>query len=72
MVVRSRQGSAGCDESRILAYLGSMERKQAKAEKPKNADLRSDGWERFERAIDAAVKAGPQHKAKKKPQRKGR
>ncbi|MGI8524873.1 MAG: hypothetical protein ACR2K5_01630 [Pseudolabrys sp.] len=51
-----------------MIYLAEMEIKQAKAEKPKTADLRPDGWERFERAIDAAVKLGPKHK--KKPRRK--
>jgi hypothetical protein len=25
-------------------------------------ELRSDGWERFERAIGAAVKSGPKHR----------
>jgi hypothetical protein len=28
-------------------------------------DLRPDGWQRFERAIGAAVKAGPKHKIKR-------
>jgi len=39
---------------------------------PKGADLRPDGWQRFERAIDAAVKAGPKHKTAKKTQRRKR
>jgi hypothetical protein len=26
-------------------------------------ELRPDGWERFERAIGAAVKSGPKHRA---------
>jgi hypothetical protein len=30
-------------------------------EKPK-IELRPDGWGRFERAVDAAVKSGPKHK----------
>lgn len=28
-------------------------------------ELRPDGWERFERAIDAAVESGPKHRAMK-------
>jgi hypothetical protein len=28
-------------------------------------ELRPDGWERFEHAVDAAVKGGPKHKAAK-------
>ncbi len=37
-------------------------------------DLHSDGWDRFERAVDAAVKSGPKHKAGSapKPARKPR
>jgi hypothetical protein len=35
-----------------------------------------DAWERFERAVDAAVKSGPKHritpKAKERPASKGR
>jgi hypothetical protein len=27
--------------------------------------LRPDGWERFERAVDAAVKSGPKHRTSK-------
>ena len=27
-------------------------------------ELHSDGWGRFERAVDAAVKSGPKHRAK--------
>jgi hypothetical protein len=32
---------------------------QEGAEPPRAADLRPDGWERFEQAVDAAVRAGP-------------
>jgi hypothetical protein len=44
---------------------------------PKVADieLRPDGWERFGRAVDAAVKSGPKHrlaKRKTRPASKGR
>ncbi len=28
-------------------------------------EMRPDGWERFERAVDAAIKSGPKHKAPK-------
>jgi hypothetical protein len=35
-------------------------------------DLRPDGWQRFEQAVDAAIKSGPMHKSAKaqKPARK--
>jgi hypothetical protein len=37
--------------------------------KPQNGkveiETRPDGWERFERAVDAAVKSGPKHRAAK-------
>jgi hypothetical protein len=40
------------------------------------ANPRDDGWARFERAVDAAVKGGPKHKvtpkAKERPASKGR
>lgn len=44
-----------------------------KAREPINKpDFRPDGWERFERAVDAAVKSGPRHKtAKDKPKEDG-
>lgn len=48
------------------------------AQKAKEAagepDLRPDGWDRFEKAVDAAVKSGPKHKAgtAPKPARKPR
>jgi hypothetical protein len=29
-------------------------------------DIHSDAWERFERAVDAAVKSGPKHRQKHK------
>jgi hypothetical protein len=38
-------------------------------------ELRPDGWERFERAVDAGVKGGPKHrtaKPKTRPVSKGR
>jgi hypothetical protein len=28
-------------------------------------EVRSDGWERFEKAVDAAVKSGPKHRPSK-------
>lgn len=34
--------------------------------KTKDVELRPDGWERFEKAVDAAVKAGPKHRAANK------
>lgn len=33
---------------------------KSKIEQP---ELRQDGWERFEHAVDAAVKSGPKHRA---------
>jgi hypothetical protein len=37
----------------------------AKLREPK-VELRPDGWGRFERAIDAAVKGGPKHRSSKR------
>jgi hypothetical protein len=36
------------------------------------SELHSDAWERFERAVDAAIKSGPKHrmKGKKSPKKK--
>ncbi|WP_439574170.1 hypothetical protein [Phreatobacter sp.] len=33
-------------------------------------DERPDGWDRFERAVDAAIKSGPKHKPAPKPIKK--
>jgi len=37
-------------------------------QKPKapKIELRPDGWDRFTRAVDAAVKSGPKHRPSKK------
>jgi hypothetical protein len=32
-------------------------------------ELKSDGWQQFERAVDAAVKSGPKHRVAPKPKR---
>lgn len=32
----------------------------------KEPELRPDGWERFEEAVDAAVKSGPKHRVPNK------
>lgn len=32
---------------------------EGRLEPPTTDDLRPDGWERFEQAVDAAVRAGP-------------
>jgi hypothetical protein len=40
-----------------------MQSKQSEGDKDK-VELRHDGWAQFERAVDAAVKGGPKHKAK--------
>jgi hypothetical protein len=37
----------------------------AKPKEPK-IELREDGWERFQHAVDAAVKSGPKHRPSKK------
>jgi hypothetical protein len=41
----------------------------AKASQKEN-ELHPDAWERFERAVDAAIKSGPKHKVKKKKAKK--
>ena len=33
-----------------------------KPEKKEEIELHSDGWKRFEKAVDAAVKSGPKHR----------
>jgi len=38
---------------------------------PEEIELRPDGWERFEKAIDAAVKGGPRHRPKPTRMRRG-
>jgi hypothetical protein len=38
--------------------------------KEKELELRSDGWERFDRAVTAAVKSGPKHRTKPKAKSK--
>lgn len=37
--------------------------------KEADVDLRPDGWQQFERAVDAAVKSGPKHKPAPAPKR---
>jgi hypothetical protein len=34
-------------------------------EKPEEPEILPDAWERFERAVDAAVKSGPKHRVGK-------
>jgi hypothetical protein len=38
----------------------------AKSNPIKDLELRPDGWERFGRAVTAAAKSGPKHRATKK------
>jgi hypothetical protein len=38
--------------------------------KDENVELRPDGRERFEGAVDAAIKSGPKHREKPKPKRR--
>jgi hypothetical protein len=35
-------------------------------------ELRPDGWERFEKAVDAAAKSGPKHRREPTPKTKER
>lgn len=50
--------------------------KSAPSAKSDETEIRPDGWMRFERAVDAAVKSGPMHKTtvrpKDRPASKGR
>jgi hypothetical protein len=41
-----------------------MTGKPPEGEEIPKIELRQDGWERFEHAVDAAVKSGPKHKSK--------
>ena len=41
--------------------MGTDKRQKLPAE-PAEVELRPDGWERFERAVDAAVASGPRHR----------
>jgi hypothetical protein len=41
--------------------------KKKKAQPEPDIELRPDGWERFERAVGAAVASGPKHRAPRKP-----
>jgi hypothetical protein len=38
----------------------------AKSDPNKELELRPDGWERFNRAVKAAIKSGPKHRVAKK------
>jgi len=38
----------------------------ATKQKESEIELRPDGWSRFKRAVDAAVKGGPKHRPSKK------
>ena len=46
-----------------------MGKRKTQAKLPSKIELRSDGWEYFERAIDAAVKSGPKHRVMQKPRK---
>ena len=41
------------------------ERRKAKESTAEEIELRSDGWGRFEQAVVAAAKSGPNHKPKR-------
>jgi hypothetical protein len=38
----------------------------------KEIELHPDAWSRFERAVDAAIKSGPQHRKSAKPKPKSK
>lgn len=44
-----------------------MANKRATKDRKEEIELDPRGWERFERAVDAAVKSGPKHKVTKRP-----
>jgi hypothetical protein len=50
--------------------LSVMAKKQP--EQMAELELNPDGWERFERAVDAAVKSGPKHRQRTHVERKER
>jgi hypothetical protein len=45
-----------------------MDQKRTEPEQVEDIELRPDGWERFEKAVDAALRTPPQHRTK--PQEK--
>jgi hypothetical protein len=51
------------DAALVVLERDSMKKKPA-SKPDEDIDLRPDGWERFEKAVDAAVKGGPQHRPK--------
>jgi len=44
----------------------------AKSNPTKELELRPDGWERFDRAVTAAVKSGPKHRVAEKKKKTAR
>jgi hypothetical protein len=40
---------------------------KAQGDPATDIELRPDGWERFGKAVDAAVKSGPKHRSPHKP-----
>ncbi len=41
--------------------------KPLKKPKPEKVETKADAWDRFEHAVDAAVKSGPKHRTPPKP-----
>jgi hypothetical protein len=41
--------------------------KKPQSEKPEDIETEPGAWERFEHAVDAAVKSGPKHRSKSVP-----
>ena len=46
--------------------------KKPKREKPKEIETDPGAWERFEHAVDAAVKSGPKHRKAKDDRKRSR
>jgi hypothetical protein len=44
----------------------------ATSKKTTDIELRLDGWERFQRAVSAAVKGGPKHRSEKSKAKTGK
>jgi len=49
-----------------------MSNKPKASSKVEDVDVFPDAWERFEHAVDAAVKSGPMHRQRPIVKRKGR
>lgn len=50
----------------------ALSRQQQGRKREQEMDARPDAWERFEHAVDAAVKAGPKHRKAEKGKKPAR